>query len=242
MRKLNFLLLACYLGAMANGYVSSLISSLITNPRWFEDLGGLSSVKQLGLVVAAQPLGCIAAFLPAPWLPDKFGRRAGIMFDSLGMTGAFIGQIFCKTSSQFLSMRLIAGFASIFNTISSSALLLELAHPRQRAVAGALFNTFFFVGSMTAAWTSCGALSFSSSWSWRLPVAIQLFWTVAQLALIFFCPESPRWLVANGKEEQAKVVLTTFHANGHADDQLVLSELSKIGASAELENQSRDVS
>ena len=241
MRKLNILLLACYLGAMANGYVSSLISSLIANPRWFEDLKGLSSVKLLGLVVAAQPLGCIAAFFPAPWLSDKFGRRAGVMFGNIGMTSAFIGQIFCKTPGQFLAMRLIAGFASIFNTISSSALLLELAHPRQRAVAGALFNTFFFVGSMTAAWTSYGALSFSNSWSWRLPVAIQMFWTVVQLPLIFICPESPRWLVTNGKEEQAKTVLATFHANGRVDDQLVSHELSNICASAELENQRRDV-
>lgn len=70
MRKLNFLLLACYLGAMANGYVSALMSSLITNPRWSKDLSGLSSVKMLGLVVAAQPLGCIAAFIPAPWFSD----------------------------------------------------------------------------------------------------------------------------------------------------------------------------
>ncbi|KAJ4374949.1 hypothetical protein N0V83_002028 [Neocucurbitaria cava] len=177
MRKLNILLLSCYLGAMANGYVSALISSLITNPRWFEDLKGLSSVKLLGLVVAAQPLGCIAAFFPAPWLSDRFGRRAGVMFGNVGMTGAFIGQIFCRTPHQFLAMRLIAGFASIFNTISSSALLLELAHPRQRAIAGALFNT----------------------------------------------------------------VLATFHANGRIDDQLVLHELSKICASAESENQRRDV-
>ncbi|CAO2653948.1 Nn.00g106810.m01.CDS01 [Neocucurbitaria sp. VM-36] len=241
MRKLNLLLLACYLGAMANGYVSALISSLITNPRWYRDLRELSNVKLLGLVVAAQPLGCIAAFFPAPWLSDKFGRRAGVMFGNVGMTGAFIGQIFCKTPSQFLAMRLIAGFASIFNTISSSALLLELAHPRQRAVAGALFNTFFFVGSMTAAWTSYGTLNLPNSWSWRMPVAIQLFWTVMQLPLIFICPESPRWLVTNRKEEQAKAIMVTFHANGRVDDQLVLHELSKMCASAELENQSRDI-
>jgi sugar porter (SP) family MFS transporter len=240
MRKLNFLLLACYLGAMANGYVSSLISCLITNPRWFEDLKGLSDVKLLGLVVAAQPLGCIAAFFLAPWLSDKFGRRTGIIFGNIGMTGGFIGQIFCTTSAQFLGTRLVVGFASIFNTISSSALLLELAHPRQRAVAGALFNTFFFIGSMTAAWTSYGALSIPSSWSWRLPVAIQLFWTVAQLILINFCPESPRWLVINGKGEQAKIVMAEFHANGHVDDQLVLCELSKMCASDEMENQNRE--
>lgn len=190
--KLNILLLACYLGAMANGYVSSLISSLITNPRWLVDLEGISNTTLLGLVVAAQPLGCIAAFFPAPSLSDMFGRRTGIILGNIGMIVGGVGQIFCKKSVHFFVVRLIVGFASMFNTISSSALLLELAHPRQRAVAGALFNTFFFVGSMTAAWASYGALNISNSWSWRFPVAIQSFWSVAQLALVIFYPESPR--------------------------------------------------
>jgi sugar porter (SP) family MFS transporter len=237
MRNLNFLLLSCYLGAMANGYVSSLISNLITNPRWLEDIDGLSNVKLLGLVTAAQSLGCIAAFFPAPWLSDKYGRRAGIIFGSIGMIGGSTGQIFCKTFDQFLGMRLIVGFASIFNTISSSALLVELAHPRQRAIAGALFNTCFFIGSITAAWTSYGAMSIQSSWSWKLPVAVQLFWTLAQLTLILFCPESPRWLVRNGKEELAKGILLKYHANSHEDDQLVLFEFSRMCASAETEIQ-----
>lgn len=238
MRKLNFLLLSCYLGAMANGYVSSLISNLITNPRWLKDVEGLSNIKLLGLVTAAQSLGCIAAFFPASWLSDKCGRRAGIMFGTIGMIGGCTGQIFCKKFDQFLGMRLIVGFASIFNTISSSALLIELAHPRQRAIAGALFNTFFFIGSITAAWISYGALSIQSSWSWQLPIAVQLFWTLAQLPLILFCPESPRWLVRNGKEEMAKEILAKYHANGHNEDQLVLFEFSRICASAEIEIQS----
>ncbi|CAN9372409.1 unnamed protein product [Alternaria alternata] len=72
MRRLNFLLLACYIGAMANGYISSLISNLIANPRYFQDIQGLSHPKLLGLVTAAQSMGCIAAFFPAPWLSDNF--------------------------------------------------------------------------------------------------------------------------------------------------------------------------
>jgi sugar porter (SP) family MFS transporter len=239
MRKLNFLLLSCYLGAICNGYVSSLISNLITNPRWIADISGLSHVERVGLVTAAQALGCIAAFFPAPWLSDKCGRRTAIICGNIGMIGGFTGQIFCKTFEQFLAMRLVVGFSSIFNTISSSALLVELAHPRQRAVAGALFNTCYFIGSTTAAWTSYGALRIRSSWSWQLPVAVQLSWALGQLVLVMFCPESPRWLVRNGKEDVAKAILVKYHANGHNEDQLVLFEFSKMRALAGIEAQNR---
>jgi len=241
MRKLNLLLLSCYLGAMSNGYASSLISSLMADPRFFADLKGLENVTLLGLVVSGQPLGSIIAFLPAPWLSDKFGRRAGIAFGNMCMIGGFIGQVLCRNAGAFLAMRLLAGFGCLINILSSSALLLELAHPRQRAVAGALFNTFYFVGSIASSWASYGALNLSTSWSWRLPVTIQLFWAVAQTSLLFFCPESPRWLVAHGKTDQAKATMATYHANGRTDDPLMLSELDAITTSTELEMQSRDV-
>ncbi|PVH96127.1 putative lactose permease [Periconia macrospinosa] len=241
MRKLNVLLLTCYLGAMSNGYVSSLISSLLANPRWFADLEGLSNTTLLGLVVASQSLGSIAAFFPAPWLSDRFGRRAGITVGNLIMSAGFVGQLFSKSSSLFLAMRLLAGFGQIFNIISSSALCLELAHPRQRAVVGAFFNTFYFVGSITSTWASYGSLSVASSWSWRLPVALQLFWTVAQSVLIFFCPESPRWLISHGKSAEAGLVLAKYHANGHRDDELVCRELSRIIESSEMESRNKHI-
>ena len=239
LRNLNFLLSACYLGAIANSYASSLISNLMADSRWFEDLHGLADTRLLGLVVAAQPLGCIAAFFPAPWLSEKFGRRAGILCGNICMMSAFVVQIFCKSFGPFLAMRSLAGFGAIFNIISSSALLMELAHPRQRAVTGALFNTFFFVGSIAASWTSYGALRLPNSWSWRLPVAVQLVWTTLQFPLVLVIDESPHWLVAHGREERAKEILAKHYGNGHADDEIVQSEFSRIVSSNERRNNGR---
>ena len=176
----------------------------------------------------------MAAFFPSPWLSDKYGRRAGILFGGLLTSAGYVGQIFSRTPTQFLAMRLLVGFASIFNTMSSSALLLELAFPPHRAVSGALFNTFWFLGAVGAAWVSYGALRIGGSWSWRLPVAVQLVWPCLQLTLILFCSESPQFLVMRGKEDQAKTILAKFHANGDTNDPLILSELSNAVTSASM--------
>ncbi|KAF2831159.1 general substrate transporter, partial [Ophiobolus disseminans] len=241
-RRLNFLLLSCYLGAIGNGYTSTLITNLLANPRWPRDIHGLSDPKLLGLVTAAHSLGSIAAFFPAPWLADKYGRRAGIMLGNAGMIAGFAGQVFCSTFAQFLGLRLIVGFAAIINTISSAALLTELAHPRQRAVAGALFNTFYFVGSITAAWTAYGALGIRGSWSWKVPVAVQAVWAVAQVVFVCVCPESPRWLVRKGERERARAIMVKYHANGDEGDMLIADEFEKMCASAGAEARSNSTS
>jgi sugar porter (SP) family MFS transporter len=135
----------------------------------------------------------------------------------------------------FVAMRVVMGFCGIVGTISAAALLVEAVHPRQRGIAGALFNTCFFLGSIGAAWATYGALGIKGAWSWRVPIAVQLFWAVGQLALIWKCPESPRWLVRNKREEEAKKMLVKFHANGYEDDVLVKAEFDKMCAEAAIE-------
>ncbi|RAR01405.1 general substrate transporter [Stemphylium lycopersici] len=238
-RTLNLFLLSSYLGATANGYISTLITNLLANPHYLSNISGLSDTRLLGLVTASHSLGAILAFFPAPWVAETYGRRAAMVTGNMGMIAGFTGQIFSQTFAHFLGLRMLVGFSSIFNTVASAALLVELAHPRQRAVAGALFNTCFFVGSTTAAWVAFASLRIPGAWSWKLPIAMQLFWSLAQVALVVSgCPESPRWLVRHGKEEQAKSIMLRYHANGYQEDELVGAEFAAM--LAELEVQERD--
>lgn len=235
LRTLNFLLLTSYLAATTNGYTSSLISNLIANPHWTHSIASPSTAPlHLGLVTAAHSLGCIAAFAPAPWLSEKRGRRAAILAGNVGILAGAAAQPFCTTPVQFLAARLVVGCANIFNVVSASALLVEVAHPRQRGVAGALFNACFFVGSVAAAWVAYGTLGVAGKWSWRVPVLVQGVWSVAQIGFVFFCPESPAWLVRNGERARARDILVKYHANGRADDPDVLAEFEKMCAAAEM--------
>jgi len=89
----------------------------------------------------------------------------------------------------------------------------------------------------SAAWTTFGSFKIHNTWAWRLPSALQALPSVLQVALIWFCPESPRWLVSKGRSEQALKTLAYYHADGNEEDPLVKYEFEEIKAAIDLDRQ-----
>jgi hypothetical protein len=67
-----------------------------------------------------------------------------------------------------------------------------------------------------------------STWAWRLPSALQGLFSLVCIALIPFTPESPRWLVHEGRHEEALLALAQTHSNGRVDDAAVLVQFRQI--------------
>jgi len=70
------------------------------------------------------------------------------------------------------------------------------------------------VDSYSAAWTTFGTFFIKNSWAWRIPSAVQALPSVLQIFLIWFVPESPRWLISKGREEEGRRILAHYHARG----------------------------
>lgn len=238
LRRLNFRLFGVMLGSVAFGFDQALIGGLESDKRWYSDLG-LTSTSLEGAVIAAVSFGLLAALFPAAYLVDAVGRRWSIIMAQIIFIAGAIGQTFINTAVQFLGTRILLGFVSFIVATASPSLLAELAHPRQRAQITAMYMTCFYVGSITAAWSCYGALSIKSSWSWRLPVVLQVPWAALQILVVYFCPESPRWLITRHREVEAKKILTTYHANNVPDDELVEMEFEEILTSIRAEDEEK---
>ncbi|KAI0266089.1 general substrate transporter [Gloeopeniophorella convolvens] len=218
-----------------NGYDGSMMNALQSEKTWnayFNHPHG----GQLGLLNAIQNIGCLAAYPFAPYVSDGLGRRTTIFFGSCIMLVATGIQTAAQSVGMFIGARFLIGFGLTFAANAAPMLVTEVSYPLYRAPLTSLYNSLWYSGAIVAAWTTFGTEYMKhSTWSWRLPSLFQGSAALAQFFLIWFVPESPRWLVSKGRDSQAIHTLAYYHADGNEQDPLVIYEYEEIKAALELD-------
>lgn len=128
----------------------------------------------------------------------------------------------------FLASRFIIGMGIVFANSFAPILIGELAHPKDRQVATSLFQTTWYLGAILAAWTTFGTFAMPNQWAWRIPSLLQAAPALIQMVGIYFVPESPRWLIARGRSDEAKKILVKYHVNGREGDPFVEAEFAEM--------------
>ncbi|CAL1716242.1 unnamed protein product [Somion occarium] len=237
-RLLNLWLCLPLLTSCINGLDSSLVNGLQILPDWqiyFHEPDG----KTLGLLSAAQVIGSIG--LPfTPICSDNLGRRPTLFIGSLFMLAGVAVQSASTSIGMFIGSRCIIGFGLSFALNAAPLLITELAYPTQRGKLTSMYNSSWYFGSIVAAWICYAAFRAAggSIWSWRIPTLVQAIGPILQICLIWFVPESPRFLVARGRESEASRILARYHANsGDERDPLVVFEMAQIRYALKLEKE-----
>lgn len=204
------------------GYDQGDIGTLLTVPSFlrefpevdtFNNPGVGYNARIQGIMVASWNIGCFISAILAIWLGDILGRRKTI-FVGLFIMG--IGEIIQASSyslGQFIAGRVIAGFGNGFNTSTIPAWHAECckAH-RKGTVLMISAGSSIALGVALSQWIGFGfAYLEPSSASWRVPIAIQLVLPVIILAVIMLLPESPRWLILKGREDEALNALAALN-------------------------------
>lgn len=76
--------------------------------------------------------------------------------------------------------------------------------------------------------------------AWRIPTILQLLIPAAALPGLIWAPESPRWLISNGRAEEAKTLLEKWHAGGDQNSNLVNYEVLEITETLRAETEAHD--
>lgn len=172
-------------------------------------------------------------------LSDKFGRRPVLLSGIIGVIVATIIQASSTTLAQFIVSRLVVGAAGMLIVQPAPLLIAELAYPTHRGKYTSAFWTMYYLGAILASWTTFGTQDHSGTWAWRIPTILQAGYPLVQLCLFWFVPESPRWLVAQDRIEEAQAILTHFHADGDRDSPLVSREMTEIVETIKMEQEAK---
>ncbi|PVH74595.1 general substrate transporter [Cadophora sp. DSE1049] len=227
LRTLNLLLFFPLLSIFTLGFDGSMMNGLQAVEKWRSYFGQPTGVT-LGLFNGAYPIGGLIAVPFISTISDRYGRRAGIAAGALTCCLGAALQGAAVNISMFVVSRGIIGAGSVLINASGAPLITEIAHPHHRTTATALFQTSYALGSIIAAWTTFGTFRINSTASWRIPSAMQGLPSVIQLLGIWFVPESPRWLISRDRSSEALNMLAKYHAEGNAEDPMVLFEYHEI--------------
>ena len=168
------------------------------------------SDSAVGLAGSAYLLGAVIGSLLFGWLTDRLGRKK-LFFTTIVVylvATALTGLAWNGFSFFLFRFLTGCGIGGEYSAINST--IQELVPARFRGHIDLMINGSFWVGAALGALVAVGLLNpavVSSEFGWRLA-----FLTGAVLGLIVFfmrmwIPESPRWLVIHGREEEGEAVV-----------------------------------
>lgn len=141
--------------------------------------------------------------------------------------------------------RFIVGFGVAITSSAGPAYVSELAHPAYRGLMTGVYNCFWFIGGIPGAFVPAGTEPLVGSKAWRIPLWGQMVYSCIILLAMFLLPESPRWLIAHDRYDEALEVIvspdqprgwnmkltqkqTRYHGEGDRDNPIVQLELKEM--------------
>lgn len=228
-----FLSAAAALGGFLFGYDTAVISGTIS---MVTTQFGLNVTLQ-GWYVGCALVGSIAGVSFAGMLSDRFGRKISLSLAALFFTVSAAGCALSADITQLIVYRIIGGVGIGVASIISPMYISEIAVAKHRGRLVSLYQLAITIGFLAAYIVNFALLNYAhqaepsaSLWSkvfvtepWRGMLGAETLPALLFLVILFFIPESPRWLVARGRTGRALLIQTRI-SGSEADARGELSQ------------------
>jgi MFS family permease len=186
--------------------------------------GVMAAIYDIGCFV-----GCIVAFLGA----ERFGRKGSLMWGTWIMVLGTILQAAAYENVQMILSRVVSGIGNGINTCVVPMWQAECFQAQNRGAMLVIQSALIALGHPLSTFMGLASSQAEpNEFSWRWPIAFQGVFCVFILVALPWLPESPRWLVAHDRADEAQEVFARLAGKNGLPSQHphVLQQLNDIKA------------
>lgn len=216
-----FMAVVAAIGGILFGYDTAVISgttAIVKNQFALTDM-------MEGWYVGCALIGSICGVLVAGSLSDYLGRKVTMLISAALFSISAIGCAVCGNFNALVAYRIIGGVGIGIVSIVSPIYISEVSPAKIRGTLVSLYQlavTAGFLIAYLANWVidvngnmAVAGDLWTNMWNsemWRGMLGSETLPALLFFFIIFFIPESPKWLIVNGKTEKASIVLSKIYA------------------------------
>ena len=195
-----------------------------------------------GWYVGCALIGSICGVLVAGSLSDYLGRKLTMLISAALFSISAIGCAVCGSFDSLVAFRIIGGVGIGIVSIVSPIYISEVSPAKIRGTLVSLYQlavTIGFLLAYLANWvidssadlTSSGSLWINmwNSEMWRGMLGSETLPALLFFFIIFFIPESPKWLIVTGKMDKASLVLGKIYSAKEDVDSEIAQTRESLG-------------
>lgn len=230
-------------GGVLFGYDTGTISGILAMDFWkkqfstgYVDANGNPGVSpsEEAAVVSILSAGTFFGALLSPLFADTIGRRWALIASSWVFNLGVIFQTAATALPLFLAGRFFAGLGV---GLISALIPLYQSETAPKWIRGAIVGAYqlsITIGLLLAAVVDNATHLHNDTGSYRIPIAVQFAWSIILIVGMLILPETPRFLIKQGKLDRAKAALGKLRRLP-ADHPAVDDEVAEIKANHDYE-------
>lgn len=204
-------------GGLLFGYDTAVIAGAIGFIKTKFELSDMYT----GWAASSAIWGCIAGAAVGGFLSDKYGRKKILVATAVLFAISAIGSAVPNTLTEFVIARFIGGVGVGAASMLVPMYISEIAPAEKRGMLVSLYqlaivlgiNIIYFVNYFI---TSSGTETWHVEMGWRYMLASEAIPALVFFVMLFFVPESPRWLIGKGKDKEAQDILEKLNGLNEA--------------------------
>lgn len=201
---------------------------------FYEAYFAITDPAQSGWAMSSALVGCIFGALISGWCADKFGRKLPLILAAILFSASAWGTAAAGNFDMFVIYRIVGGVGIGLASAISPLYIAEVSPAEKRGRFVAINQLTIVIGVLGAQLINLMiakpvepgvtmqaiAQTWNGQTGWRWMFGAELVPALAFLVLMFFVPESPRWLMKAGKAEKARQMLERIGSPDYASQTL----------------------